>query len=77
MMDECRNIRNVEFNKVIKAIVIFYSRIIIKKLPINALQLFRKLEKAYKTLIKTNADIKYLISCLNKFDLIKANLAPN
>ena len=64
-MDGSFNIRNVEFNKHIQAIVYFYSRVVIRKLSNNCLQLFRKLEKAYKTLIKTNADLQFLIFCLN------------
>ena len=48
---------------VILAIVKLYSRVILKKIPSNALVEYRKVENNYKKLLKINADIKYLEFC--------------
>ena len=53
--------RNVE-NKIFinYAVCKFLSRIILKKLNVDSLTTFRKVEKILKKIIKIKADIKYL-----------------
>ena len=51
--------RNIRL-KVQKAVVLFYSRIVLKKINHEAVDTFRKLEKACKSHIKLEADIKFL-----------------
>lgn len=55
------DIRNVDkMNKCIEAIIYFYSRIVLKKIDVESIVLYRKIEKAYKNTIKLNADLRYL-----------------
>ena len=49
------------FNKIpYKAVIVLFSKIIIKRLSRDQLNIFRKVEKITKSFIKVNADLKYL-----------------
>ena len=47
-------------NLLIPALVIFYSRIVLRKVPQVVLSQYRKVENDYKKLLKSNADTRYL-----------------
>ena len=55
---------NVEmnyFNKIpYKAVIVLFSKIIIKRLSRDQINIFRKVETITKSYIKLNADLKYL-----------------
>ena len=54
------------FNKIpYKAVIVLFSKIIIKRLSRDQLNIFRKVEKITKSFIKVNADLKYLNFCAN------------
>ena len=57
--------RNVvsNFKYTIKAVTIFMSRIILKRLNVDHKLLFKKLEKDLKYYTKLNADIQFLKYC--------------
>ena len=61
--------RNVvsNFKYTIKAVTIFMSRIVLKRLNVNHKLLFKKLEKDLKYYTKLNADIQFLKFCHNKW----------
>ena len=49
------------FNKIpYKAVIVLFSKIIIKRLSRDQINIFRKVEKITKSFIKVNADLKYL-----------------
>ena len=50
------------FKYTIKAVTIFMSRIVLKRLNVDHKLLFRKLEKDLKYYTKLNADIQLLLS---------------
>ena len=62
-MSDTRNVANKMIKKVLLAISIFYSRIILRKLKYDELTIYRKIEKLMKICTKINADIKYLNFC--------------
>ena len=45
-----------------KAVVLFFSKIILRKLNNSSMKIFRNLENSCKKSTKLNADLKYLIS---------------
>jgi len=47
-----------------KAIVLFYSRIVLNKISLSERKLFRNVERISKTYIKINADLTFLQLCL-------------
>ena len=49
-------------NLLIPALVIFYSRIVLRKVPQVVLSQYRKVENDYKKLLKSNADTRYINS---------------
>ena len=53
-----RNVSNFKYT--IKAVTIFMSRIVLKRLNADHKLLFRKLEKDLKYYTKLNADIQFL-----------------
>ena len=64
--------RNVvsNFKYIIKAVTIFMSRIVLKRLNVDHKLLFRKLEKDLKYYTKLNADIQFMTySYISDFDI--------
>ena len=54
------------FNKIpYKAVIVLFSKIIIKRLSRDQINIFRKVKKITKSYIKVNADLKYLNFCAN------------
>ena len=50
----------LHMNTLLHAVVCFLSRVILRKLNLEQLSLFRKVEKCLKIVSKKNADITYL-----------------
>ena len=54
------------FNKIpYKAVIVLISKIIIKRLSRDQINILRKVKKITKSFIKVNADLKYINSCAN------------
>ena len=52
--------RRNELNKIpYKTVIVLFSKIIIKRLSRDQLNIFRKVEKITKSFIKVNADLKF------------------
>jgi len=54
----------VIFNTVTKTLCAFYSRIVLRKLNSDVLNVFRTIEKLSKRNLKLNADLRFLIVLL-------------
>ena len=61
-----------KYTPTLTAVILFYSRIILKKLTTENKTTFRKLEKSVKFSVKCDADIKFIIeNIINILNIFK------